>query len=80
MLDVAADAVGLLDDGVHAELGDLVDQRVLIPLPVLQDCGQESAQWGQGAAVQKLIYLLFCIVGRGTNTPGYLEILIVQDI
>lgn len=35
---MAADAVGLLDDGVHAQLGDLVDERVLIAFSVLDHC------------------------------------------
>ena len=51
---MAADTVRLLDDGVHAELGDLVYQRVLVPFPVLHHCGQQRARrsqnrthWGQ---------------------------------
>lgn len=35
---MAADPVGFLDDGVHAQLGDLVDESVLVSLSVLQHC------------------------------------------
>lgn len=42
VLEVAADAVGLLDDGVHAQLGDLVDERVLVAFSVLHHCGQQG--------------------------------------
>lgn len=41
MFEVAAHAVGLLNDGVHAQLGDLVNEGVLVPFPVLEHCGQE---------------------------------------
>ena len=44
---MAADTVRLLDDGVHAELGDLVYQRVLVPFPVLHHCGQQRARRSQ---------------------------------
>lgn len=36
---MAADSVGLLDNGVHAQFGDLVDERVLVAFPVLHHCG-----------------------------------------
>lgn len=42
VFEVAADAVGFFDDGVHAQLGDLVDKRVLVAFPVLHHCGQRS--------------------------------------
>lgn len=38
---MAADPVGLLNNGVHAQLGDLVDERVLVAFPVLDHCGQQ---------------------------------------
>jgi len=38
---VAADTVGFLDNGVHAQLGDLVDERVLVDFPVLHHWGQQ---------------------------------------
>lgn len=38
---MAADPVGLLNNGVHAQLGDLVDERVLVAFPVLHHCGQQ---------------------------------------
>lgn len=41
LLQVAADAVRLLDNRVHAQLGDLVDERVFVPFPVLHHCGQQ---------------------------------------
>ena len=40
MLEVAADTVRLLDDGVHAQLGYLVNERVFITFPVFHHCGQ----------------------------------------
>lgn len=40
VLEVAADTVGLLDDGMHAQLRDLVDERVLVAFPVLHHCRQ----------------------------------------
>lgn len=53
VLEVAADAVGLLDDGVHAQLGDLVDERVLVAFPVLHHCGQQGESRSRGANRQK---------------------------
>lgn len=41
MLEVAADSVGFFDDGVHAQLRDLVNECVLVPFPVLHHCGQQ---------------------------------------
>lgn len=41
LLEVAADTVGLLNDGVHAELGDLVDERVFISFSVFHHCKQK---------------------------------------
>lgn len=41
MLEVAADSVGFFDYGVHAQLGDLVNEGVLVALPVLHHCGQQ---------------------------------------
>lgn len=38
---MAADSVGLLDNGVHAQFGDLVDERVLVAFPVLHHCGHQ---------------------------------------
>lgn len=38
---MAADSVGLFDNGVHAQFGDLVDERVLVTLPVLHHCGHQ---------------------------------------
>lgn len=37
VFEVTADTVGLLDDGVHAQLGDLVYERLLISFPVLHN-------------------------------------------
>ena len=36
---MAADSVGLFDNGVHAQLGDLLNERVLVAFPVLHHCG-----------------------------------------
>lgn len=36
VLEVAADAIGFLDDGMEVELGDLLNEAVVISLPVLQ--------------------------------------------
>lgn len=41
MFEVAADSVGLFDNGMHAQLGDLVNERVLVAFPVLHHCGQQ---------------------------------------
>lgn len=38
---MAADSIGFFDNGVHAQLGDLVNERVLVTLPVLHHCGQQ---------------------------------------
>lgn len=35
VFEVAADSVGFFDNGVHAEFGDLFNERVLIAFPVL---------------------------------------------
>lgn len=53
VLEVAADPVGLLDDGVHAQLGDLVDERVLVAFSVLHHCGQQGESRSQGARRQQ---------------------------
>lgn len=53
VLEVAADTVGLLDDGVHAQLGDLVDERVLVAFSVLHHCGQQGESRSQGASGQR---------------------------
>lgn len=48
VFEMAADPVGLLNNGVHAQLGDLVDERVLVAFPVLHHCGQQresSVHW-----------------------------------
>lgn len=37
VLQVAADAIGFLDDGVDVQLGDLLHQAVFIALSVLED-------------------------------------------
>lgn len=41
VFEMAADSIGFLDNRVHAQLGDLVNERVLITLPVLHHCGQQ---------------------------------------
>lgn len=41
VFEVAADSVGFFDNGVHAQLGDLVNECVLIAFPVLHHCGQQ---------------------------------------
>ncbi len=38
---MAADSVGFFDNGVHAQLGDLVNECVLVAFPVLHHCGQQ---------------------------------------
>lgn len=35
VFEMAADSVGFFDNGVHAQFGDLFDERVLIAFPVL---------------------------------------------
>lgn len=42
LLEVAADTVGFLNNGVHAQLGDLVDERVFIPFSVFHHCAQKK--------------------------------------
>lgn len=41
MFEVAADSVRFFDNGVHAQLGDLVNKCVLVTLPVLHHCEQQ---------------------------------------
>ena len=38
---MAADSVGFFDNGVHAQLGDLVNECVFVAFPVLNHCGQQ---------------------------------------
>lgn len=66
VLEVAADAVGLLDDGVHAQLGDLVDERVLIALSVLHHCsgtaGAEQVKKSKEAKSRGIPQEAFCFI------------------
>lgn len=41
VFEMAADSIGFFDNGVHAQLGDLVNERVLVTFPVLHHCGQQ---------------------------------------
>lgn len=43
MLEMTAYSVGLLDDGVHAQLRDLVDETIFIDFAVLHHYRQQMA-------------------------------------
>ena len=49
VFEVAADSVGFLDNGVHAQLGDLVDERVLVDFPVFNHWGQQRGNSSDSA-------------------------------
>lgn len=43
MLEMTAYSVGLLDDGVHAQLRDFVDEPIFITFAVLHNYGRQMA-------------------------------------
>lgn len=56
VFEMAADPVGLFDNGVHAQFGDLFNERVLVAFPVLQHYGQQR-EYNSYSYTQKYLTL-----------------------